>query len=138
MSKKLIATYRAVSINSYTECLKLYLSFDRWVNDPHMRREVKNSARLLGELITLIKLCFPRTDGNGTRPPRLSPQERSGGRHSKFQGPFLERIGRSGRGFSTFIMGPPPPTDRNNSQPIAAIQCDTNGLSLRALVRTVR
>jgi ElaB/YqjD/DUF883 family membrane-anchored ribosome-binding protein len=30
-----------------------------------------------------------------------------------------------------------PPTDRNNTQPVAAIQCDTNGLSLRALVRTV-
>jgi hypothetical protein len=67
-------------------------------------------------------------------PPKLSPQECSGSRHTKFQGPFLERIGRRGRGFSTFIMGPPPPTDRNNTQPVTAIQCNTNGLSLRALV----
>jgi len=62
LGQKLIATYRAVLINSYKECLKLYLSFDRWVNDPQTRREVQNSARLLGELITLIKLCFLLTD----------------------------------------------------------------------------
>jgi len=53
----------------------------------------------------------------------------------KLQGPFLERIGRRGRGFSTFIVGPPSPTDRNNTQPVAAIQCGTIGLSLRALVQ---
>ena len=47
------------------------MSFDRWVNDPHTRREVQNSARLLGELITFIKLCFPRTDGNGWNIPKM-------------------------------------------------------------------
>ncbi len=40
LGQKLIATYRAVSINSYKECLKLYLSFDPWVNGPHTQREV--------------------------------------------------------------------------------------------------
>ena len=69
--QELIATYRPVSMNSYKECLKLYLSFDRWVNEPHTRREVQNSARLLGELITLIKLCFPRTDGHGWNIPKM-------------------------------------------------------------------
>ncbi len=49
----------------------LYLSFDRWVNKPHTRREVQNSARLLGELITLIKLCFSQTDGNGWNIPKM-------------------------------------------------------------------
>jgi hypothetical protein len=47
------------------------LSFDWWVNKPHTRREVQNSARLLGELITLIKLCFPQTDGNGWNIPNM-------------------------------------------------------------------
>jgi hypothetical protein len=59
LGKELIATYQKVSINSYNKCLKLYLSFDWWVNKPLTPREVQNSARLLGELITLIKLCFP-------------------------------------------------------------------------------
>jgi hypothetical protein len=68
---------------------------------------------------------------------RLSPKEPSGSRNLKFQGPFLECIGRCGRGFSAFIMGPPLPTDRNNTQFVAAIQCYTNGLSLCTLVWTV-
>ena len=71
LGQKLIATYRPVSINSYKECLKLYLSFDRWVNNPHTRCKVQNSTRLLGELITLIKLCFPQTDGNGWNIPKM-------------------------------------------------------------------
>jgi hypothetical protein len=40
LGQKLIATYRKVSINSDNKCLKLYLSFDWWVNEPHTRREV--------------------------------------------------------------------------------------------------
>jgi hypothetical protein len=38
---------------------------------PHIRREVQNSAKLLGKLISLIKLCFPRTDGNGWNIPKM-------------------------------------------------------------------
>ncbi len=71
LGQKLIATYRTVLLNSYKESLNLYLSFDWWVNEPHSQREVKNSAKLLGELITLIKLCFPRTDGNGWNIPKM-------------------------------------------------------------------
>ena len=71
LGQKLIATYPTVSINSNKECLKLYLSFDRWVNKPHSQREVQNSAKLLGKLITLVKLCFPRTDGNGWNIPKM-------------------------------------------------------------------
>jgi hypothetical protein len=70
-------------------------------------------------------------------PPRLPPYERSGGRHLKFQGSFLECIGRRGRGFSTFIMGPPPPTNRNNTQLVETIQSYTNGISRRALEWTI-
>jgi hypothetical protein len=38
LGQKLIVIYRKVSINSYKECLKLYLSFDQWVNEPHDER----------------------------------------------------------------------------------------------------
>jgi hypothetical protein len=70
-------------------------------------------------------------------PPRLPPHKRSGGRHLKFQGSFLECIGRRGRGFSNFIMGPPPPTNRNNTQLVETIQSYTNGISRRALEWTI-
>ena len=61
----------SVSLNLYKECLKLYLSSDWWVNKPHSRREVQKSKKLLGDLITLIRLCFPRTDGNGWNIPKM-------------------------------------------------------------------
>ena len=35
-------------------------------------------------------------------------------------------------------MGLPPPTDGNNTQLVVAIQCYTNGLSLRALVKCMK
>jgi hypothetical protein len=41
------------------------------VNEPHSRREVQKSEKLLGELITHIKLCFPRTDGSGWNIPKM-------------------------------------------------------------------
>ena len=56
---------------THTRSVKLYLSYGRWVNKPHSRREVQKSKKLLGELITLIKLCFPRTDGNGWNIPKM-------------------------------------------------------------------
>ena len=70
LSQKLIATYPTVLLNSYKECLKLYLSCDWWLNNSHSWREVQNSTKPLGKLITLIKLCFPRTDGNGWKIPK--------------------------------------------------------------------
>jgi hypothetical protein len=71
LGQNLISTYRTDSLNSYKECLKLYLLFERWVNEPHLRREVQKSEKLLVELITLIKLCFSRTDSNGWNVPKM-------------------------------------------------------------------
>jgi len=71
LGQRLISSYRTVSLNSYKECLKLYLSFERWVTEPHSRREVQKSEKLLGDLMTHIKLCFPRTDGNGWNLPKM-------------------------------------------------------------------
>jgi len=53
-----------------------------------------------------------------------------------FKAHFLSVLAGAAEDFP-FIMGPPPPTDRNITQPVAAIQCDTNGLSLRTLMRTI-
>ena len=49
----------------------MYLLFKRWVNEPHLQREVQKSEKLLGNLITLIKTCFPRTDGNDWNIPKM-------------------------------------------------------------------
>ena len=49
----------------------MYLSFKQWVNEPHSQWEVQKSKTLLGNLITLIKLCVPRTDGNGWNIPKM-------------------------------------------------------------------
>jgi len=35
LGQKLIATHHTESLKSYKECLKLYLSFEQWVNEPH-------------------------------------------------------------------------------------------------------
>ena len=71
LGQKLISTHRTESLKSYKECLKLYLSFERWVNEPHSRREVQKSEKLLGDLNSLVKQCFPRTDGNGWNLPKM-------------------------------------------------------------------
>jgi hypothetical protein len=41
------------------------------VNEPYSRWEVQKSEKLLGDLISLIKQCFPQTDGNGWNLPKM-------------------------------------------------------------------
>ncbi len=54
---------KRISLRKFTNCLKLYLGFERWVNESHTRSQLRKSRKLLGELITMIQECFPRTDG---------------------------------------------------------------------------
>jgi hypothetical protein len=56
---------RRISLRKFIYCLKLYLSFERWVNESHPHSQIDRSQKLLGELITLIKECFPRNKGWG-------------------------------------------------------------------------
>ena len=49
----------------------MYLLSEQWVNEPHLRWEVQKRKKLLGNLITLIKLCFPKTGGNGWNVPKM-------------------------------------------------------------------
>jgi hypothetical protein len=45
---------RTISLKKIKNCLKLYLSFECWINEPHPRSQVQ-----------LIKECFPRDEGWG-------------------------------------------------------------------------
>ncbi len=54
---------RKISLKKFKNCLKLYLSFECWVNEPYSRSQVKQSLKVLGILINLIEECFPRDEG---------------------------------------------------------------------------
>jgi hypothetical protein len=62
---------RTISMKKFKNCLKLYLSFECWVNEPYPRSQVKQSSKALGNLINLIKECFPRDEGWGWNLPNM-------------------------------------------------------------------
>ncbi len=62
---------RRISLRKFIYCLKLYLLFERWVNESHPRSQINRFCKLLGERITLIKECFPRTEGWGWNLPKM-------------------------------------------------------------------
>ncbi len=62
---------RKIPMKRLINCLKLYLAYERWVTEPHSRAQVRCSYKLLGELITLIKQCFPREEGWGWNLPKM-------------------------------------------------------------------
>jgi len=62
---------RGITWRKFTNCLKLYLAFERWVTEAHPRTEIQKSQLLLGDLITMIKDCFPREDGWGWNLPKM-------------------------------------------------------------------
>jgi hypothetical protein len=64
---------KKISLKKIKNCLKLYLSFECWVNEPHPRSQVKQSLEALGILINLIKECFPRDEGWGWNLPKCMP-----------------------------------------------------------------
>ncbi len=58
-------------LEKFKNCLKLYLSFECWVNEPHTRSQVKQSSKVLDILINLIKECFSRDEGWGWNLPKM-------------------------------------------------------------------
>jgi hypothetical protein len=56
---------RKISLKRFKTCLKLYLLFEHWVNEPHPWSQVRQSSIALGNLINLIIECFPRDEGWG-------------------------------------------------------------------------
>jgi hypothetical protein len=72
LGKELMANnmkQRKIPLKRFIECLKLYLAYERWVTEPHSRAQVRRSYKLLGELIKMIKQCFPREKGWGWNLP---------------------------------------------------------------------
>ncbi len=68
LGKELMANkmkQRKIPLKKFIECLKLYLAYKRWATEPHSRAQVCRSYKLLGELIKMIKQCFPREEGWG-------------------------------------------------------------------------
>ncbi len=62
---------RNISLKRFKNRLKLYLSFKRWVNEPYPRSQVQRSSKALGDLINMIKYCFPRDEGWGWSLPKM-------------------------------------------------------------------
>ena len=56
---------------NYRDCIKLLLGFERWCMQSNPIAKVKNAARVVGDLIDLIKKSFKRTDGNGWNIPKI-------------------------------------------------------------------
>ncbi len=63
--------YKTISMKKIENCLKLYLTFECWIKEPHPRSQVKQSSKALGILINLIKECFPRDEGWGWNLPKM-------------------------------------------------------------------
>ena len=68
---KLEMSQRQIPLKRTLHCLKLYLSFERWITQPNPRSKVVKSKRLLGELTLLIQQCYPRIDGWGWNIPKM-------------------------------------------------------------------
>jgi hypothetical protein len=62
---------RKIPMKRLIKCLKLYLAYERWVTEPHSRSQVRRSYKVLGELIKMIKQCFPREVGWGWNLPKM-------------------------------------------------------------------
>jgi hypothetical protein len=67
---------------------------------------------------------------DGTHTPRMPPPKCSRGRNMELQIPFPKCVGRRSQQFPIIIMGAPTPTDGDNTQLVATIQCNPNGISL--------
>jgi hypothetical protein len=62
---------RKIPLKRFITCLKLYLAYEHWVTEPHSRAQVHRSYKVLGELIEMIKQCFPREVGWGWNLPKM-------------------------------------------------------------------
>jgi hypothetical protein len=74
LGKELMANamkQRKIPLKRFIECLKLYLAYEHWGTEPHSRAQVRRSYKLLGELIKMIKQCFPREEGWGWNLPKM-------------------------------------------------------------------
>jgi hypothetical protein len=60
-----------VPLSRWRNCIKLQLSFEKWVHEENLVDEVKNAQPILSKLIGEIRRCFPRQIGNQWNIPKM-------------------------------------------------------------------
>ena len=60
-----------VSLRKWRDCIKLQLSFDKWVHDHNPINDVQHAQPIVSKMIGRIKECFPRNTGNGWNLPKM-------------------------------------------------------------------
>ena len=63
-------THNNTSMKDFRHCMKLMLSFFQWVHQPNLKWKVDKAQCLVVEMLTLLKHCFPRHEGNGWKIPK--------------------------------------------------------------------
>jgi hypothetical protein len=86
---------RKIPMKWFIKCLKLYLAYEHWVTEPYSRAQVRHPYKVLGELIKMIKQCFPREVGWGWNLPKMHAFAKMPSNILKFGSAnnFLENIG---------------------------------------------
>ena len=56
--------------NKFIKFVKKYLAMEVWFHDTNDKSEVKNSRRYIGAVLKLMKVVFPRMEGNGWNIPK--------------------------------------------------------------------
>ncbi len=60
-----------IALSAFKNCMKLQLSFEKWVDDSNHVIDVCGASDLLSKLIRSIKKCLSRIDGNGWNIPKM-------------------------------------------------------------------
>ena len=60
-----------ISLRKWRDCIKLQLSFDKWVHDHNPINDVQNAQPIVSKMIGRIKECFPRNTGHGWNLPTM-------------------------------------------------------------------
>ena len=56
---------KKVQLKNVICCIKLYLSFEKWLHATNPKVEVESSRLVIAKLVKLIETSFPRTDDDG-------------------------------------------------------------------------
>lgn len=55
----------------FRTCLTLYLAMEAWFHQNNSKRDVQNVKPFIAYIIDMLKRCFPRTDGNQWKLPKM-------------------------------------------------------------------
>ena len=60
-----------ITQKEFKNCMKLQLGFQKWIHEFNDKHEVDNAYPMVAQLITMIKHCFPRKEGNEWKIPKM-------------------------------------------------------------------